>query len=61
MTGESIRGALAALRRLVGMPDYQRYVAHLRARHPERPVPSEREYYEEFVRARYGEGPSRCC
>jgi uncharacterized short protein YbdD (DUF466 family) len=46
---------------MLGMPDYQRYLAHLRERHPERPVPTEREYYEEFLRARYADGPNRCC
>jgi len=24
-------------------------------------LPSEREYYEEYVRARYEGGPTRCC
>ena len=60
MAGEAIRGLLADLKRLLGMPDYQRHVAHLRARHPERTVPSEREFYDEFLRARY-DGVSRCC
>jgi uncharacterized short protein YbdD (DUF466 family) len=59
--GMTLRGALAALRRVLGMPDYGGYVAHLRTSHPERPVPSEREFYDEYVRARYGDGPTRCC
>jgi uncharacterized short protein YbdD (DUF466 family) len=53
--------ALQALRRIAGMPDYAAYVEHLRRRHPERPVPSEREFYDEYVRARYEGGPTRCC
>ncbi len=60
-----IRGSLSALlsavRRVAGMPDYAAHVEHLRRCHPERPVPSEREFFEEFVRARYAEGPTRCC
>ena len=56
-----IRNLLTALRRVCGMPDYAAYVAHLRERHPDRPVPSEREYYQEFVNARYAGGTSRCC
>ncbi len=52
---------LSAVRRIFGMPDYARYLAHLRARHPERPVPTEREFCEEFLRARYADGPTRCC
>ena len=52
---------LSALRRIAGMPDYQAYVDHLRRSHPERPIPGEREFYEQFVRHRYGDGPTRCC
>jgi uncharacterized short protein YbdD (DUF466 family) len=43
------------------MPDYQAYLAHLRASHPGCPLPSEKEYFEEFVRAKYSGGPTRCC
>jgi len=60
-TGNQLRAAVAALRRIVGMPDYPAYVAHLRTSHPERPIPSEREFYDEYVRTRYGDGPTRCC
>jgi uncharacterized short protein YbdD (DUF466 family) len=43
------------------MPDYPAYVAHLRSRHPERTVPSEGQFFEEYLRARYEGGPTRCC
>jgi uncharacterized short protein YbdD (DUF466 family) len=43
------------------MPDYAAHVEHMRRCHPERKVASEREFYEEFVRARYADGPTRCC
>lgn len=52
---------LGALRRIAGMPDYGAHVEHLRRYHPGQPVPTERQFYEEFVRALYGDGPSRCC
>jgi uncharacterized short protein YbdD (DUF466 family) len=52
---------LSAIRRVAGMPDYQAYLEHLRRRHPDRSVPTEREFYEEWVRARYADGPTRCC
>ena len=52
---------LGVLRRVAGMPDYAAHVEHLRRCHPERPVPTEREYFEAFVSARYGDGPTRCC
>jgi uncharacterized short protein YbdD (DUF466 family) len=51
----------AAIRRIVGMPDYEAYVAHLRCRHPGAPVPSEGEYFDQYVKARYESGPTRCC
>lgn len=52
---------LAALRRVAGMPDYAAYVEHLRACHPDRPIPTEREYFADYTEARYGSGVSRCC
>jgi uncharacterized short protein YbdD (DUF466 family) len=51
----------AAARRIAGMPDYEAYVEHLRRRHPERPVPTRRHFFEEYLRARYEDGPGRCC
>jgi len=56
-----LSAALAGIRRIAGMPDYPAHLEHLRQRHPERPVPTEREFYEEYLRARYGDGPTRCC
>lgn len=56
-----VRKVGRAVRRVAGMPDYQAHVAHLGRSHPDRAVPTEREYYEDFVAARYGDGPSRCC
>jgi uncharacterized short protein YbdD (DUF466 family) len=52
---------LRVVRRVSGMPDYQAYLEHLRRCHPERPVPSPREFYEDYLRARYTDGPTRCC
>jgi uncharacterized short protein YbdD (DUF466 family) len=52
---------ISAVRAVAGMPDYEAYVAHLRSCHPDRPVPSERLFYDEFVKRRYGDGPTRCC
>jgi uncharacterized short protein YbdD (DUF466 family) len=58
---ERARQLVRVIRRILGMPDYQAYLAHLRAAHPGCPIPTEREYFEEFVRARYSGGPTRCC
>ena len=52
---------LAILRKVAGMPDYAAYLQHLRHCHPDCQVPTEREFYAEFVRRRYEDGPTRCC
>jgi uncharacterized short protein YbdD (DUF466 family) len=59
-TGLTAR-VLAVIRSLAGMPDYQAYLTHLQCCHPERPLPTERQFYDEFTQARYGDGPNRCC
>ena len=52
---------LSVLRSIAGMPNYAAYLEHLRRAHPDRPIPTEGEFYEEFVRSRYEDGPTRCC
>jgi uncharacterized short protein YbdD (DUF466 family) len=52
---------LSFLRQIAGMPDYAAYVEHLRHKHPRQPIPTERQFYEEYLRARYGNGVTRCC
>ena len=57
----AVSAVLSAVRQIAGMPDYAAHLEHLRRCHPERAVPTEREFYREFVRARYADGPTRCC
>ncbi len=52
---------LGVVRQIVGAPDYQRYLAHHAACHPDRPPLSPREFYTEFVTLRFGSGAPRCC
>jgi uncharacterized short protein YbdD (DUF466 family) len=52
---------ITMLRHVCGMPDYQGFVAHLREHHPGALEPSEGEYFAQFVAARYGDSPTRCC
>ena len=52
---------LRTLRRIAGMPDYAAHIEHLRQYHPRAPLPTQREFYDDFVRARYSDGPTRCC
>lgn len=55
------RALAYTLRQIVGAPDYDRYLAHHAACHPERAPLGRREYYGQFIVWRFGSGPSRCC
>ncbi|UXI67141.1 YbdD/YjiX family protein [Tahibacter amnicola] len=48
-------------RLIVGIPDYDTYVAHLRRHHPDRTPLSYEAFFAERQVARYGKGRSRCC
>jgi uncharacterized short protein YbdD (DUF466 family) len=58
-------GKLARTGRLmVGVPDYEAYVAHSKSVHPDRPVMSYEEFFRERQASRYGANGgkiSRCC
>jgi uncharacterized short protein YbdD (DUF466 family) len=53
--------AAAVLRRVIGVPDYERYVAHMRATHPECAVMTAEEFARESMERRYSTPGSRCC
>lgn len=50
-----------ALRLMVGVGDYPRYLAHQRLHHPEQVPLSETEWFAQRQQARYGKGGQRCC
>jgi uncharacterized short protein YbdD (DUF466 family) len=49
------------LLRMLGVPDYERYVAHARTCHPDEPVMSRDEFMRERQAARYERPGARCC
>jgi len=54
-------GAARTARLAIGIPDYEAYVAHLAAKHPER-TPLDRDaFFQERMLARYGKRHTRCC
>jgi uncharacterized short protein YbdD (DUF466 family) len=57
----ALAAALAAVRRIAGMPDYAAHVEHLRRCHPDQPLPTPRQHFEDYLRTRYEGGPNRCC
>ena len=52
-----------AARLMVGIPDYDTYVQHVRLTHPELTPMTYEEFYRDRVEARYGgkNGSSICC
>jgi uncharacterized short protein YbdD (DUF466 family) len=50
-----------SLRLMVGVPEYDTYVAHMRNKHPDQPVMPYDEFFRERQEARYGSKVSRCC
>jgi uncharacterized short protein YbdD (DUF466 family) len=51
-------------RLMVGVPDYETYVAHRRANHPDGPIMTYVEFFRERQEARYAVGKGRfrgCC
>ena len=53
--------ACAVLRRVIGVPDYDTYVAHMRAAHPGAPLLTLDEFARERMQDRYNRPGNRCC
>jgi uncharacterized short protein YbdD (DUF466 family) len=51
----------AVLHAIIGAPDYERYVTHVRACHPERTPMTRAEFARERMEARYNRPGARCC
>ena len=56
-----VQRACAVVRRVIGVPDYSAYVAHMRTAHPSEPILSQREFVAERMAARYQQAGNRCC
>jgi uncharacterized short protein YbdD (DUF466 family) len=51
-----------AARLMVGVPDYDAYVQHMKTTHPEQTPMTYEEFYNNRVEARYGgKGGAKCC
>jgi uncharacterized short protein YbdD (DUF466 family) len=46
---------------MIGIPDYDTYVDHMRRIHPAEPVMSYEQFFNERMAARYRNGGGRCC
>ena len=56
-----LRLAAGVVRTLVGAPDYERYVAHMRGHHPDSEPISRDEFMRQRMESRYSRPGSRCC
>ncbi|GKX53578.1 YbdD/YjiX family protein [Budvicia aquatica] len=50
-----------AARLMVGVPDYDNYVQHMRLTHPDQEAMTYEEFFRERQEARYGGGNGPCC
>ncbi|MDB5937068.1 MAG: hypothetical protein JWQ01_4412 [Massilia sp.] len=51
-----------SMRLMVGLPEYDTYVAHMEAAHPGEPLMSYDDFFRERQQARYGQGKrGGCC
>ena len=57
----ALRRALRVLRTIIGEPDYDRYVAHMREHHPECAIASHDEFMRQRMESRYTKPGPRCC
>lgn len=56
-----IRNLCSACRQVFGVPDYDRYVAHARQRHPGAPLLARGDFFNQAIDRKYGKGGARCC
>ncbi len=46
---------------MFGIPDYERYTAHMAAKHPGEPLLSRRDFFAQSIDRKYGKSGPRCC
>lgn len=56
-----VRRACDVVRRVIGVPDYATYVAHMASAHPSAPVLSHDAFQRDRLAARYQQAGNRCC
>jgi uncharacterized short protein YbdD (DUF466 family) len=64
VAGTTVNWTKQAARLMIGVPDYETYVAHRRTNHPDQPIMTYVEFFRERQAARYAVGKGRfraCC
>ena len=58
---DRLERAACVLRRIIGVPDYDRYVAHVNAHHPGAQPMSRDEFVKQRMIDKYSRPGGRCC
>jgi uncharacterized short protein YbdD (DUF466 family) len=59
--GDFVRRAATVVRRIVGVPDYERYVAHMRECHAGKTPMTREEFERSRLEDKYSRPGQRCC
>ncbi|MFI5230299.1 MAG: YbdD/YjiX family protein [Gemmatimonadales bacterium] len=60
-TRRPLERAAAVVRRVIGVPDYERYVEHMRAHHPSEQPLTHDAFMRQRLDDRYSKPGARCC
>lgn len=60
-TRTRVERAAKVLRRIIGVPDYDTYVAHVQAHHPETTPVCRAEFERQRITDKYSRPGGRCC
>lgn len=58
---EKLQQVAPIVRRIIGAPDYEGYIAHAAECHPDRPLMTRDEFVASRLADRYSRPGSRCC
>jgi uncharacterized short protein YbdD (DUF466 family) len=58
---DRIERAACVLRTVIGVPDYERYLAHMRVHHPDAQPMTKDDFVQQRLVDRYSRPGSRCC
>jgi uncharacterized short protein YbdD (DUF466 family) len=58
---DQVRRVAKVVRTIIGAPDYERYVDHVRKCHPDRTPMTRDEFAKSRLEARYSQPGNRCC
>ena len=58
---DQVKKVAKVVRTIIGVPDYDRYVAHVKECHPGQPPMTRDEFAKSRMEARYNQPGNRCC